>query len=208
MNDEELARLERLIRQETAKLRLARLEKLVLSSLALDAEGMAFFKAIPDAGTFTDTVTLPFEMKGADDATGDITGYLSAYNIDLGKDRVLPGAYRQTIGDAVAFAKAHQSAALWPLLWQHQKDEPIGGIYEASENSFGLHIAARLNLSIEKGRQAYDGLKYGYLSFSIGYRPVKYQWKGNIRELVEIKLAEGSVVTFAMNPEARATNVA
>lgn len=205
MNDTELARL---IRQETAKLRLSRLERLVLSSLGMTEGDLGFFKSLPVAGTVTDTVTLPFETKAADDATGDITGYLSAYNIDLGKDRVLPGAYCKTIGDAVAFAKAHQSAALWPLLWQHQKDNPIGGIYEASENSFGLHIAARLNLSIEKGRQAFDGLKYGYLSFSIGYRPVKYQWKGNIRELVEIKLAEGSVVTFAMNPEARATGVA
>jgi Escherichia/Staphylococcus phage prohead protease len=205
MNDDELARL---LRQETAKLRLARLEKLVVAGLGLDDGDWAFFKAIPVAGEVTDTLALPLDVKAADDTTGDISGYLSTFDLDLGKDIVLRGAYAKTIADAQRFAKMHRSASLWPLLWQHQKDEPIGGIYEAHEDAVGLSIAARLNLSIEKGRQAYDGLKQGYLSFSIGYTPVKYQWKGNIRQLTEIKLGEGSVVTFPMNREARATGVA
>ncbi len=67
-------------------------------------------------------------------------------------------------------------------------------------------IQARLNLAIERGRQAFDGLTNGYLSFSIGYRPVKYEWQGKVRHIYEIKLAEGSAVTFPMNLEARATS--
>lgn len=62
----------------------------------------------------------------------------------------------------------------------------------------------RLNLSIERGRQAYDGLKHGYLSFSIGFRVKRFEMQGKERHLVEIRLSEGSAVTFPMNLEARA----
>jgi phage head maturation protease len=44
------------------------------------------------------------------------------------------------------------------------------------------------------------------MGFSIGYRPVKSRWEGKVRHLTEIGLAEGSAVTFPMNPEARATS--
>ena len=202
MNDEELARL---LRQETAKLRLSRLERLVLSSLGMNDDSKGFFKSLPVAGTVTDTLTLPFEVKAADDELGTIDGYISTYALDLMKDRIIPGAYKQTIADANAFAAAHGATALWPLLWQHQKDEPIGAIISAREDGKGLHVDTRINLAIERGRQAYDGLKHGYLAFSIGFRLKRHEFKGNERHLLEIKLSEGSVVTFPANLEARAT---
>jgi hypothetical protein len=202
MNDNDLARL---LRQETAKLRLARLERLVVASLGMGEGDRDFFKSLPVAGTVTDTVTLPLEVKAADDEVGAITGYLSTWDLDLGKDVVERGAYAKTIATARAFAKAHGSQALWPLLYQHKRDEPIGGIYDAYEDGKGLQVSCRLNLAIERGRQAYDGLKMGYLSFSIGFTPIKSNWQGKIRHITEIKLAEGSVVTFPMNLEARAT---
>lgn len=68
-----------------------------------------FFKSLPVAGAVTDTVTLPFEVKAADDEIGAIAGYLSTWDLDLGKDRIIPGAYRQTIAEAKAFAVAHSS---------------------------------------------------------------------------------------------------
>lgn len=196
MNDEEEA-VARFIRAQTLHLRLDRLEHLLVATLD--------FKHLPPAGQFTDTLTLPLEVKQLDAAVGSVTGYLAAFNnIDLGNDVIHPGAFAATIAEAKAFARAHNSVALYPLLWQHQKDEPIGGIVEASEDSHGLRILTRLNLSIERGRQAFDGLTNGYLSFSIGYRPRKYRWQGKVRHLTEIALAEGSAVTFPMNQEARA----
>lgn len=152
----------------------------------------------------TDHLALCLEVKAAHEDAGLVGGYLSTFeNEDLGHDIIHQGAYRKTIDEASRFARTHNAAALWPLLWQHDKGEPIGGITSAKEDSHGLLIAAHLNMDIERGRQAYHGLKQGYLSFSIGYRPIRYEWKGNIRHLYEIALGEGSAVTWPMNPEAR-----
>lgn len=138
---------------------------------------------------------------------GVVEGYLAVFNnTDLVKDIILPGAFAATLVNAKAAAKAHNTASMLPLLWQHDKGEPIGGIFEAYEDSHGLFIKARLNLNIERGRQAFDGLKHGYMSFSIGYSPTKYSWKGSTRILSEIGLIEGSAVTFPANPKARATS--
>jgi HK97 family phage prohead protease len=151
------------------------------------------------------TLDVAIKALGGSDTDGTVDGYLAAYTLDLGNDVIAPGAFSKTLREAKAFAAAHNTDSLYPLLWQHQKDEPIGAITQAREDARGLLVTARLNRDCDRGRQAYDGLKNGYLSFSIGYRPVKYEWKGQVRHLTEIGLAEGSVVTFPMNPEARAT---
>ena len=115
-----------------------------------------------------------------------------------------PGAFTKTLAEAEAFRRAHACAALLPLLWQHDKSEPIGYIARASQDGHGLRCTFVLDQSIERGRQAYHGVKSGALAFSIGYRPLGYTWKGSTRVLTEIGLGEGSVVTFPANPEARA----
>lgn len=151
------------------------------------------------------TVTLDLELKG-DDYDGSVEGYASTFgNLDLVKDIIHQGAFARTLVEAKGFARTHATTALWPLLWQHDKLDPIGGIVDAREDGRGLAIACRINRDIEHGRAAYDGLKQGYLAFSIGYKPVKYEWKASVRHLTEIALGEVSVVTFPANPEARAT---
>jgi Escherichia/Staphylococcus phage prohead protease len=156
--------------------------------------------------TPSDFLTLPLwltETKADTDA-GTVSGYLAVFNnLDLTKDIIHPGAFAKTLSEARAFARAHHTSALYPLLWQHDKHEPIGGIYQAHEDSHGLLILARINPAIERGRQALFGLQYGAMAFSIGYRPVAYDWEGRTRHLREIDLIEGSVVTFPANPEAR-----
>jgi HK97 family phage prohead protease len=145
-----------------------------------------------------------WQRKDGDTADDSVVGYLAVFdNLDLGKDIIHPGAFTKTVGEARAFAATHKSRALYPLLWQHQKDEPIGAITQAGEDTHGLKVRCHINREIDHGKQAYDGLRGGYLSFSIGYKPVKYEWEGKVRHLHEIALAEGSVVTFPMNPEAR-----
>jgi Escherichia/Staphylococcus phage prohead protease len=199
-DEEERAEFARLLQREMMKLRLTELEVAMRAA----GEPTTDWKRLPAVGTVTDTLDMALEVKSSDDATGVVTGYLSTWDIDLGHDQILPGAYQQTIADATAAARRNGSMALFPFLWQHQKDEPIGGIVAAREDRKGLLIHVKLNMRIERGRQAYDGFQQGYLSFSIGYKPVKYSWKGNIRRMEEIRLAEGSAVTFPMNQEARA----
>lgn len=139
-----------------------------------------------------------------DDNDSSVDGYLSVFgNTDLVNDVVCQGAYTKTLAEAQAFARTHGTDALWPLLWQHAQDEPIGAITAAREDQHGLRIHAVVNTDCDRGRQAYGGLKAGVLSFSIGYRPIKYTYTGSTRNLKEVALLEGSVVTFAANREAR-----
>lgn len=162
----------------------------------------------PPAGPVTERniLTVDFTLKGAD-ADDSVEGYASTFgNLDLVKDVIHEGAFSRTLGEAKAFARTHGTDCLWPLLWQHDKLDPIGGIMAAHEDGHGLYIKCRINRDIEHGRAAYDGFRGGYMSFSIGYKPVKYEWKANVRHLTDIGLGEISAVTFPANPEARATS--
>lgn len=198
-NDYDLARL---IRAELGKLQLDRLERLLREA----GETPIDWKRLPAVGEVTDTVDLALDVKAADDATGLVEGYLSTFgNEDLGRDVVDKGAFAQTLARATATAYRNKSAALYPLLWQHDPKEPIGAITSAHEDIHGLRISTRLNMSIERGRQAYHGLKMGYMAFSIGFRLTKYEYQMGVRHLQEIDLKEGSAVTWPMNPLARAT---
>jgi HK97 family phage prohead protease len=171
---------------------------------AEDGLGLLVAKLV---GITLETKDLPggwWQQKDGDTIDSTVNGYLAVFNNeDLTKDVIHEGAFSKTLREAKAFANAHQTDALYPLLWQHDAKDPIGGIYAASEDRHGLKVACRINTTVEHGRQAYDGLRNRYLSFSIGYKPVRYEWKGNIRHLHEIALAEGSVVTFPANREAR-----
>jgi Escherichia/Staphylococcus phage prohead protease len=189
---EQEEQLARLVRRELALLRLDRWER-ALAALG----GAGAWKAL-------ETKALaPSEWKRVDVASGLVTGYGSVYTVDLGKDEIEPGAYAKTLAEARAFARSHQSPTLFPVLWMHDRHEPIGYVSEAYEDKKGLRCTFVIDPTIERGRQALAGLKHGTLSFSIGYKPLDYFWKGGVRVLKEIALAEISVVTFPMQPEAR-----
>lgn len=197
--DDELARL---LKREMLKFHLAELERLLKQA---DAAEQINLKNLPAVGLVEATIDLALEVKSADDASGMVEGYLSVFgNEDLGHDVVDKGAFAASLAKASAAAARHGSAALYPLLFQHDAHDPIGGIVAAKEDIHGLRIKAHINTTVEHGRQAYHGLKHGYMGFSIGYRPVKYEYQGTTRHLKEIALAEGSAVTFPMNTEARA----
>jgi uncharacterized protein len=196
MNDNDNEReVARFIRAQTLKLRLAHLESLL---------------ADDDTGEAIETKALPpdaldgYAVKQVDLQAGAVTGWASAWARDLANDEIAPGAYAKTLRAARAFAETHNSQALFPLLWQHQRDEPIGFIADAQEDGKGLYCFFWINPAIERGRQALAGLQNGSLSFSIGFKPVAYSWKGKTRILQEIKLSEVSVVTFPAQLEARA----
>jgi Escherichia/Staphylococcus phage prohead protease len=194
MNDNDNEReVARFIRAQTLKLRLAHLERLLAD---VGTDGAIETKAV-------DTL----EWKQVDMASGRVTGYASAYAVDLGNDAIAPGAFQKTLSAARTFARAHKSPTLFPILWQHDKSEPIGYISEAREDSKGLRCVFHIDPSIERGRQALTGLKNGTLSFSIGYKPIAYSWQGGspaVRLMKEIRLVEVSVVTFPMQVLARA----
>jgi uncharacterized protein len=152
------------------------------------------------------TKSLPFyELKSFDDEQGIFEGYLSIFgNIDSYKDIVEPGAFQKTINDA----RGRGGTYLFPVLWQHDPREPIGGFIDMREDRKGLFVRAQLDLNTPLGQRAYSGLKMGYLDgLSIGYDTIKHKYTSDVRHLLEVRMWEGSVVTFPANDQTRVSSV-
>lgn len=134
------------------------------------------------------------------DDTGMFEGYASVFgNEDSYGDVVERGAFSKTISD---------KQGRFPILWQHNPDEPIGVSTGMTEDMHGLAVSGHLNLDTQRGREAYSLLKQGALQgLSIGYQTITADPDGGVRRLRELKLWEFSVVTFPANELAQVTSV-
>jgi Escherichia/Staphylococcus phage prohead protease len=132
-------------------------------------------------------------------AEGTFEGILSPYgNVDGGADVVEPGAYTKTLKD-------HGSTR--PLLWQHKSDVPIGQI-TLEDRTDGLWCKGQLLMELQTARDAYVCIKARAVQgLSIGFDTVKDSIEKGVRRLKEIRLYEGSIVTFPMNELAVITSV-
>jgi Escherichia/Staphylococcus phage prohead protease len=137
------------------------------------------------------------------DTDGTFTGYASLFGkADLGRDMVLPGAFRASL--------ARRGAAGVKMLFQHDPDAPIGVWREIREDGRGLFVKGKLTTGVERAREVLSLMRAGALDgLSIGYRTVRGRTdaKTGIRSLIEVDLWEISVVTFPMLPEARVSAV-
>jgi HK97 family phage prohead protease len=130
-----------------------------------------------------------FEIKNlAEDGTFE--GLLSVYNVvDLGGDMVEYGAFTKSIAER---------GSVVPLLWQHDSKQPIG-LLELEDTIDALRVKGKLVLEVERAREAYALMKAGVVKgLSIGYDTVKSVMDKNVRRLKELRLWEGSAVTFPM----------
>lgn len=134
---------------------------------------------------------------------GRIRGYASLFGVlDLGRDVVLPGAFRESI--------ARRGAEGIRLLWQHQPSEPVGRWTRIEEDRRGLIVEGELDLALPKARDLFaliqrgglDGLSIGYRSESERRDPAT-----GIRNLEKIDLWEISLVSFPLLPQARLHDV-
>lgn len=133
------------------------------------------------------------------EATGSFEGRLSVYNVvDEGGDIVEAGAFTKTI---------QERGSEVPLLWQHKSDVPIGKL-TLEDGPEALNVRGQLLMELPIAQQAYALLKAGIVKgLSIGYETIKKAMDGNLRRLQEVKLYEGSLVTFPMNELALVTSV-
>jgi hypothetical protein len=146
-----------------------------------------------------------FKLKLADAVTGSadegvIEGHLSVKdNVDLAGEVVRPGAFKRTLA---------ATGGKLPMLFSHDPREPIGMWEEMREDAKGLYVKGRINLEVARGREVYALLKQGAIKgLSIGYDVLVDEIVKGIRFLKEIKLWEGSVVTFPCNPLASVESV-
>jgi HK97 family phage prohead protease len=140
---------------------------------------------------------------------GEFEGYASTFgNVDQGGDVVEPGAFMESV------VKAKNEGRIIPMLWQHDRAEPIGVWKDIAEDAKGLFVKGQLILEGDMTAQrAYGKLKAKAIGgLSIGYRipaggaEVDEKRRG-VTKLKKIDLREISLVTMPMNVAAKVTSV-
>jgi uncharacterized protein len=140
-----------------------------------------------------------FEIKQLEE-TGLFSGYGAVFgNKDSYGDVIEPGAFSVSL-------TAHATRKSRPkMFWQHNMHEPIGSWAEMKEDSVGLWVSGKLNMDVQRGREAYSLLKAGDIDgLSIGYQTVKAEpdKKRGVLLLKELDLIEVSVVSVGANDRA------
>lgn len=125
-------------------------------------------------------------------------------NIDHALDRVVDGAYRDSIA-------AHKAAGTMPkFFWMHNPwDTPVGVWTAMEEDSKGLYLEGKFS-NTPKGNELYELYKDNALdSFSIGYRVNDEKWNSSLgcNDLIKVDIREISAVTFACNEESRLVEI-
>lgn len=137
------------------------------------------------------------EVKASDDGW-EVAGYASTYDLDLGNDRVHPGAFQKSLeaGGKVRFLFAHDAAQV------------LGRPLELKEDAQGLWGRFRISKT-RLGQDVHTLLTDGALdSFSIGFiaRDFDRDEKAGVRNLKAVDLLEVSLVCLPMNPAATVTD--
>jgi uncharacterized protein len=131
---------------------------------------------------------------------GSFEGVLASYNtVDLGGDKILPGAFTKTM---------QERGNEIPMLWQHDPHTPIGKL-SLVDSATGLMVKGKLLVDeVPQAKIAYALLKAKVIKgLSIGYDTIKDSIENDVRQLKEVRLWEGSVVTFPMNEACMITGV-
>jgi HK97 family phage prohead protease len=142
------------------------------------------------------TRSFKFDLKSLSEE-GQFAGYLSVFgNKDFQNEVVAKGAFSRTL------KHWSDSGRSIPVLWQHDMRSPIGVFNSLTEDQKGLSVEGTLAVkqNVPDADRAYSLMKMGALGgLSIGHDTIKDDYKDGVRYLKEIKLYEGSIVTFPAN---------
>lgn len=133
--------------------------------------------------------------------SGEFEGYGSTFGgePDAYGDVIAPGAYSESLA-------VHKAKGTMPkLFWQHSSDQPIGKWIDAKEDARGLLLQGKLNMDVQRGREAYALLKAGDIDgLSIGYRIKEYSvdTDSGVWTLEKLDLVEVSIVSVGANENA------
>lgn len=154
----------------------------------------------------TKTVRATITEAKADGNVGTATALVSVFgNVDMGGDRVLPGAFTATLdawrakGDPI------------PVIWSHDWDNPesfVGAADPAAikETADGLVVPMVFDLERPRAEQVHHLLKERRVTqFSFGYFAKDYDMVddeeyGKVRELRSVELFEVGPTLLGMNP--------
>lgn len=140
-------------------------------------------------------------------ADGTATALVSVFgNVDLGGDRVMPGAFTRTLGEWQAKGDPI------PVIWSHDWDNPESFVgwadpAQIKETEDGLVVPMQFDTDRARAEQVHHLLKTRRVTqFSFGYFVREYNdvedaEYGMIRELTDVDLFEVGPTLLGMNPE-------
>jgi HK97 family phage prohead protease len=164
---------------------------------------------------FKDASSAPgASIKDIDAKTGTVTGYFSVFgNVDSDGDIVMPGAFTQTLKTNYKRIKH---------LAYHDPGQPLSSTSKENlilkEDSYGLHFESKISQTTY-GKNIIQLYQDGVLDeHSIGYEVIlsrdsdtktteRWGQKVPVKELHQLKLWEGSVVTWGANAKAGTESV-
>lgn len=145
-------------------------------------------------------------IKDVDTAKGIVTGYFSIFgNKDSDGDIVMPGAFAKTINEN---GPKSQKPRILHLL-QHSTWQPLGKPSVLEEDAKGLYFETTISKT-SYGKDTLQLYMDGVLTeHSIGYNVIKREVDQNTetQKLLELKLWEGSTVSWGANMEALVTGM-
>lgn len=143
-------------------------------------------------------------VKDVDVKQGIITGYFSIFgNKDSDGDIIMPGSFTKTIQENGPLS---QRPRILHLL-QHDTNLPLGKPSILNEDTKGLYFESKISHT-SYGRDTIKLYEDGVLTeHSIGYKVIKNEPKEDANYLMELKLWEGSTVSWGANMEALVTAV-
>jgi len=149
--------------------------------------------------TFFQTKSIKAEIKDVDKSKGIVTGYFSVFgNVDSDGDMIMKGSFDRTIKNNGQRIKH---------LWQHDVRYPLSKPSTLKEDSYGLYFESTISKT-SYGKDVLQLYADGVVDeHSIGFRTVQQQAKSDYNEITEIKLWEGSTVTFGANEMAKYTGM-
>lgn len=145
-------------------------------------------------------------IQDVDEVKGIVTGYFSIFgNKDSDGDIVIPGAYKKTLKE-----NGPQSEKPRILhLYQHDPTRVLGKPSVLKEDKKGLYFETQISQT-SLGRDVIQLYMDKVLTeHSIGYQIVKREVdeQAEVQKLVELKLWEGSTVSWGANMEALVSTV-
>ena len=143
-------------------------------------------------------------VKDVDVKQGIITGYFSIFgNKDSDGDIIMPGAFTKTLQENGPLS---QRPRILHLL-QHDTNLPLSKPHILNEDTKGVYFESKLSHT-SYGRDTLKLYEDGVLTeHSIGYKVIKNEPKEDANYLYELKLWEGSTVSWGANMEALVTSV-
>jgi len=163
---------------------------------------------IPQSKTGYGEKSFPITDIKLEDSTRMVEGYFSASgNIDSDRDMIMHGAFANSIQKHGPQSPANRKIA---HLAFHDVTRPVGVIKELREDDHGLYFRSQLGDHTE-GEDAFKMYKAGIIrehSIGFNYVPEAIDFvedgsnpEKNYFKLNEVKLWEGSFVTFGANSE-------